>query len=503
MPCGKVSEIVTSLPAWYHPTVMRDAEPYTNVHRSTKSFKEQAIVSFVEAVERKLDVHVEYDRRDFPFGRTDLVGPVALADSLLRAGVISRYFPVSKFPDEPQIKLWSVRSSIPDESTTVPEGAGASWKSDIDALTASLAEALERFLWKHTDDYFRNRQVATPNELKRRGLPHIPPERFAAFSPAQRASRPELRLTPDTQLLWIESASLVTGRTTLVPAQTACGLNGYHPGQREALIRQRTSNGLATWPTQEGARLAGALEVIEREAFMIMWLNQFSLPRFTLSALAAQHQSISTVISVCARYRLTPHIVQLATDAPTYAICAVLEDQSGVGPKYTIGLKAHRSLVTAVEKAVLEALRPRIGIRARARTGASAVPTSKGEIGHYDRLEYWSTPAHADKLAFLIRGKETARLSAPWDTDSEAAHLDRIVSWCRDTGLEYVSVPLTHSKKNPTSFHVEIAIIPELQPIHLAERLFMHGGSRWKTVPMKLGLTPRATMFVDEPHPFA
>jgi ribosomal protein S12 methylthiotransferase accessory factor len=272
----------------------------------------------------------------------------------------------------------------------------------------------------------------------------------------------------------------------------------------ESLIRHRNTTGLATWPTQTGARLAGALEVIERDAYMIMWLNQLALPRISLESLRARSAALSEFLDTCARYRLKVHALQLLTDAPTHAVCVIVEDESGHVPRFSFGMKAHRSLTYAVEKATTEALRARFSCRRQDIAGKRwdhSVP--KSEVGHYDRILYWGLPENANKLEVLLRGKEVDVPLAEWENDTPEEHLKRIVSWCRDSGYECVSVSLGASKKNPTTWSIEMVVIPELQPMHLGEKFQQLGGERWKSVPRHFGMTPRAELFIDEPHPFA
>jgi ribosomal protein S12 methylthiotransferase accessory factor YcaO len=49
----------------------------------------------------------------------------------------------------------------------------------------------------------------------------------------------------------------------------------------------------------------------------------------------------------------------MITDAPTYAVCAVITDKTNNEPLVTIGMKAHPNKYIAAQKALLEALRIR------------------------------------------------------------------------------------------------------------------------------------------------
>jgi len=401
-------------------------------------------------------------------------------------------YPLPSLPDEPRIYTWLAQFREGEESRAL----GGSPTDDTLALTIALAEAQERHLWVFADDYFDDPTIATVPEMTPRRI--VDPRRFAGFSDAQRSENPSLTITDSSPFRWIRAYSHSDGKQVFVPAATVSRSSGARaPG--EPLIRRIISTGLATYPDRIEALLRGALEVIERDAYMIAWLNQLSLPRVDLSVFAAS-DTLAALLAQCTRYRLVPHAVKLMTDAPAHAVCVVLEDESGLPPRYAFGLKAHRSLSAAIEGALIEALRVRRGTRVR--LGNPDRPPRPQTIGHYDRHEYWSEGENHEKLAFFTKGRLATETAAPWEHDSPEEHWRRILSWCRERGYECFSVPLTRSRMNVTPWHIEMVVIPELQPIHYSENLPHIGGARLAEIPTRFGYTPCAP-FTAEPHPFA
>lgn len=473
--------------------------PFSEVHSSTRgTFKDKAIHSILSVLERKLGVTIVYDARQIGFSRPELLPAFELVRKLKRNGVITSLLSVPQLPDEPRLALWNAVCGDKQNSSV----GGGAWSNEADALTATLAEALERYIWLEERDYFVAPVRATHSAIHKYGA-SIAPERFVAFSPEQRRKNVRLKFDASSAFLWTRGVSLVTGKPTYVPAQTISAVESTEISG-EPLIRHRNTTGLATWPTQTGARLSGALEIIERDAYMIMWFNQLALPRINLKALCERNASLFEFVEACVRYRLKVHAIQLLTDAPTHAVCVIIEDESGHAPRFSFGLKAHRSLSHAVEKAMTESLRARFSYRRQAAAGKHwdpSIPVS--EIGHYDRILYWGVPEHAKKLERLVGGGEVDVPAAQWENGTAEEHLKQIVDWCRDSGYECVSVPLGTSKKNCTPWSIEMMVIPELQPMHLSEKLQQLGGERLKSVPRHFGMTPRAEPFTDEPHPFA
>ena len=78
----------------------------------------------------------------------------------------------------------------------------------------------------------------------------------------------------------------------------------------------------------------------------------------------------------------------------------------------------------------------------------------------------------------------------------------RINAWCRDKGYECISVSAGTSAANPTRWHVETVVMPDLQPTHLNESLRHLGGMRLQTIPKQFGCTALLEPFVGAPHPY-
>jgi ribosomal protein S12 methylthiotransferase accessory factor len=475
-----------------------DAVPYRD-SLSDSDAKKRALVAFTDLLERKLGVKIVKDLEEIPFSRPDLAEPLKTAALLKKYGVIKSFSATTQFPDLPPVKDWYAKINDP----TSHHVGGTSWDDDASAMYAAFSEALERYIWMTQDDYFVNPTMATVSEIAKKGL-YIAPQNFVGYSEERRKKSPELMLREDAEYLWIQGTSLTQGGRVYLPAQTVCGIRRKWPGgKNEPLIRPQITNGLATWPTRAGAQLAGALETIEREAYMIMWLNQMTMPRYTLMSLRALSPSLSRAIATCERYLFKIHVMQMPTDAPTHAVAVVMEDVNGNAPRFTLGLRAHTSLPIAVEKAMAEALRAQHIHKAWVMRGNSwDMNTPIEKIDHHGRLHYWGVPEHAKLLEFLIKGPEVTVEKKPWDNDSREEHLQRIVQWCREKNFDCISVPLTTSLKNPTPLHVEMMVIPQLHPTYLHESVQLLGGTRLQDVPKALGYTPRQKPFADRPHPF-
>jgi len=455
-----------------------------------------SIESFVRFMEKRLGASFVYDASRIPFGRSDLVELFEIAEKLRAAGVIRTYLKTYGFPDEPRLYQWHATCATPNRHIA----GGVSIEDDRAALTATLAESLERYVWLEMTDYFEEPRRATAGEALTNGNT-LDPERFAGYSNAQRRAHKRFTLSKQAAYLWTRGYSWTSKRPVWVPAQVVSGKYGGSNfcGQAvEPIIIAPITTGLATGPTREFALLNGALEVIERDAFMITWLNQLTPHRFNITALRAESKNLDWLLAACSRYRLRVDALRLPTDAPTYAVCAVVHDESGAAPSVTVGLKAHRNSARAIEGALLEALRMRQNVRLRPPFGDQP----KEKIVHLERTSYWAEGERYKDLAFLTKG-EIRSFEERWEKDTEREHLQRIIDWCRSRTYEFASVALTRSKKNVTSWHIEMVVIPELIPMHLNERFPYTNGARLKTVPKQFGFAALPEAYLERPHPFA
>ena len=251
--------------ARYDARMLIDAYPFRSTWDKirTSTTPSLAVQSFISFLEQRYGVRFLYRPSRFPLG-PDMEDIARIASILENNGIVRSISPVQSMCDEPPLVKWSAQCG-----TSRPHiSGGLSFANKRSALMSTLAEALERFLWYESDDYAKNPRHAKSNDIGKNG---ILPSRFAGYSAEQRMSAPRLNFDNSTSFLWIDSYSWTTRSLRPVPAQVIGARFARHVYKKEPLIRPSITTGLATWPTRTGAVLRGALEIIERDAFMIMW----------------------------------------------------------------------------------------------------------------------------------------------------------------------------------------------------------------------------------------
>ena len=151
-------------------------------------------------------------------------------------------------------------------------GIGGTGSSRAGAASAAVGEAIERYSATYVP--VERLVVASAREL---GDVAVAPGRFALFSARQhaRAGFPYRPFTVDTRIAWIEGREIATGRPALLPAELV--YLGRVP-RGEGSIGYATSSGLACGDTVEAALARALLEILERDAFMIVWASRLTLP---------------------------------------------------------------------------------------------------------------------------------------------------------------------------------------------------------------------------------
>ena len=449
-----------------------------------------ALRIFVETIESLSGGKFVIPAQSTLLGRAELAPLFELKRTLENKGMLKDTRPILSLPDEPRLYGWSTQFA-PTESA-----GGFSIRNECAALAAALAEGVERGTWYFERDFFRKEVYATSLELKK---PYLTPTRFAGFSNVQRTQNTPITFSPENTLLWITGYSWIQSAEIFVPAQIVSRAHAATAARNksEPRIRPSVTTGLATAPTRTEALARGVLEVIERDAYMISWLNQLTLPRIDMNELMVDNPSLAALVDSCVRYNLRVDFVRLLTDAPAYVLCAMISDGAHM-PALSIGLSAHAKASHAAEKALLEALQIRQSTRSLMKKKLDINPLKPTQS---ERAMYWATSEHLREVAFWIDAPKVKLTREAWENDTPAEHFARIRTWCVNRAYELVSVSLTHSKRNSTPWYIEFVIIPELQPMHLDERWPCVGGDRLLSVPRLLGYTPRRETF-SIPHPF-
>jgi ribosomal protein S12 methylthiotransferase accessory factor len=380
-------------------------------------------------------------------------------------------------------------------------GAGKGPTED-EAIAAAIGEAVERycaFQWDPARTF-----VARWEEV---ALAAISPPEFVLYSDAQYRSKGwrYRRWTEADETAWIHGSELPSARQIAVPASLVYLV---HPPPRvEDYFSSSTSNGLAAGSTLPRAILAALCELMERDAFLVAWMNR--LPAIELD-LPASGELAARLHRHYARFSVEIRAFVLPSDLPATTVAALSIDPHSGRPAHVVGLGCHPDPEVALRKALFELCQ---GRPAEARRYADKPP--HGRLTRYedvktldDHSAFLSMPEHFAEFQFLWRDGQLARIAdfANPSTGDAEQDLDHCVRSLTEAGHRVAWIDLTLPDIAESGIHAVRAVVTGLQPIHFGHGQERLGGQRLFELPVKLGLATRATS-VDElnpcPHPLA
>lgn len=414
------------------------------------------------------------------------------------------------FNDEPKILRFVVS---PDNKKFPVEGSagiGKSFSYQGKALIRALGEAIERMsLYLFADS--SNNLVASFEEMG--GEKAVDPSIFCGAtlstrkriqsSPAFRKNHPDLSLIFDkrTKFRWVKADSLLNKRKVCVPLQLVA--LGYTLIEKEPIIRFPITTGAAAGQSLRDALVRGILEIIERDAFMITWLNQ--LPPVMVDLHSAP-KNISRIIDRFSRYRLELYIFALPTDFKIPVLMGLAIDRSGGGPAVTISANASFDFCEAIEDVSADLLSSRSWQR---RTREEANFPDLSHLTLLNRSFYWWDIDKIKEVDFLFRGEKKTisdffdLFSSAFKQREIASRLSFLIKQLKVLNLDAYWVDVTSRELAYLKIPVVKVIVPKAQPLYVDECLPYFEGERLKSVPQKLGFRPGKSFFDIPPHPFA
>ena len=375
--------------------------------------------------------------------------------------------------------------------------AGGSGGSRAASRAAAIGEAVERYSGAAWPVHGLPRVSA-----RALGPAALDPARFSFFRPEQLATTrfPFVPFTPQIAIRWIEGFGVPDCRSVLLPAQLV--FLGQPPPD-EPLIAYATSNGLACGATPEEAILAGLLELVERDAFMIAWANRLSLPLLDWAG-------DPTLERIERRYLAPAGLRYAAVDASCFfgipVAFGVVHGPEGDAGRLGLGAAAAITIQEAVRKALAEAFWVQQGSRDLVRR-ADAIPRAEEIRDFDDHLLFYSDPSKLGLTAFLDAGEE--RRPTACVPPLPGAHLreqiESAATKLAERGVSLYAADVTTPNVREVGLSVARVLSPELCPldvIHLARFL---GPRRLFHAAHELGLRdePLSIETVNhDPHPF-
>jgi ribosomal protein S12 methylthiotransferase accessory factor len=422
-------------------------------------------------------------------------------------GIIKHFELVTKSPGEPAIPYtfgvtlsnhrFYTKESGDNETCS---GKGTSLK---DAEISALGEGVERY----SGACFRKEEIHYAAYQELQG-PKFHPEKLVLYAPEQYRHVECSPFDTNASMGWSKAYSLVNSCSVEVPS-IAVFMN-YQTGSPAEYICSVSSNGLAAGATLLNAILSAALEVIERDAFLITWYNELTCQK--IDALTHPQKDVVDYCRSYMRRGVEMQLYRQPTDFPVHVFMGVGYQPSGSkGPCMVVGLGADFDPVKAARGALLEIGQVRPALKLRLKLPETqkrmaellACPSDVKTLEDHSLL--YASPDSAHAFAFLFQ-----RPAEPftWESSptSSKEQLHTLVEFLKNKQSDLVYYNLTPPDMEKLGLYTARVLIPDMQPIHFGEKNIRLGGSRLYRLPRELGLKSTVTLpgeLNKNPHPLA
>jgi ribosomal protein S12 methylthiotransferase accessory factor len=408
--------------------------------------------------------------------------------------------------DEPRMHVQSsrageVRRVLPELSTSSRaqiSGAGSGLNMEQCALP-SLGEALERY----SVGVFSKAQfiTRTANELKAEALDLDTIPRCSD----RELAHPKCSLRcPDKKapIRWIRGLSLLDGRPVFLPVVMVHLHAGFINPQERFWFP--ISTGCAGHISFERALLSAVLEIIERDALSVLWLQKLALPRIEVDVIPA------SLAPYWERYQasseeLEYYLFNATTDLGVPVIYGLQRSPANKRLTTLVSCSAALDPVEAVIKVIRDMAACRIANRA-----PKPIPDSWDDfMAIFHGATYMAQAEQAHAFSFLVdSGRKQALSSIPAASaashEDDRARLRTILDILFQAQLEVYAVDLTTDEALRSGVRVVRVLIPGLQPVGFHYRSRYLGHSRLYEAPKKMGYKVNAEEELNMwPQPFA
>jgi ribosomal protein S12 methylthiotransferase accessory factor len=306
---------------------------------------------------------------------------------------------------------------------------------------------------------------------------------------------------PDTRapIRWVRGLSLADGRPVHLPAvMVFLSAGAALPGERICLP---ITTGCAAHTSYERALVSGLLEVIERDAISLTWLQKLPLPRLDIDVVP------SPLVPCWERYeRSSPELEYLFLDATTDlgipTVYGIQIARASEEVRTLVACAADFDPARAVAKVICDMASGRLTFRQ-----ARPVPDDWDRFSEvHHGAAFMARADQAQAFDFLLRSNQTRALSrmARLDAADDVAALRLVLDRLRRRELEAFAADVSSDEALRAGLRVIRALVPGLQPLSFHYRARYLGHPRLYDAPRAMGHAVRQELQVNHwPQPFS
>lgn len=412
-----------------------------------------------------------------------------------KLGIIREFRRGHNQPFDPRIVSYSGTTCDPrafsdDALLHQAGGAGLDW---MPAFLATIGEGVERY----GSGFYRKDFLvrSTARALREAGREIVGPDDLALFHPEQykREGFPFAPFTEDLEIYWESMRDLATGEDVLCPAVCV-----YMPFRADPVfISEQISTGFAAHGDPVRAALGGLFEVVERDSFMIAWMNQLPLRKLRLSG------ALGDLVSSVVPEHFKVHLLDMTTDTGLPSVLGVMRGEHDFGPFIAVCAATRFTMFEAARKTLIEL--------------CQSIPYYRSLVDDdrsFERFEDVRT--FADHGVFYIKRPDLAGVFDPWieapqeievpyEADPEPLHqLNEVVRRFSRQKRRILVRDKTTPDLEGAGFSLQRVVIPGMIHLNGDYSAYFLGGARLYDAPQLMGHDVQRTFETINklPHPF-
>lgn len=282
---------------------------------------------------------------------------------------------------------------------------------------------------------------------------------------------------------WVSVYDYFADERVQIPSQLVY-VPSYSTG---TFIRSPISTGAACHLSPKRAFTAGLLEAVERDAFMIHYLNQIPGQEITIDWARQRNAIVEHVKD----FQFEIQLLYLQVDIPVHVVLCILTDPEL--SYFQLGLNAGFELEATAFDALIESFQGRHWLRTED-TAPEEVSTIE------ERAAFWRSRDSDTGIEHWTDATEV-----PTADVRSVDTVEELLEELRSKDMDLFVRELTTPDIKEHEFTVLKSIVPQLEPLYLDEAFRHVGGERLYDAPVTAGLLqqPRSRDELnDVPHPF-
>ncbi len=314
---------------------------------------------------------------------------------------------------------------------------------------------------------------------------------------------------PELPIDWVWGYSFLQERPILVAESLAY----YSTGKGDDFVNE-SSNGCALGGSLEEAVLFAILEVVERDAFLMMWYAQLPVPR--LDAFSSGDKQLQLMIErlrAVSGYNL--HLYNMTMENGIPSICALAKNSKEQGVNLVCAAGSHPDPVRAAKSAIHELAGMLPYLNQIYETNVEDYKLMYQDSSLVQRMEHhsmlYSLPQAEERLEFLLdkdRPLQSFDDAFPRKTESAdpTAELKAVLEIFKRLQLEVIVVDQSTPETLRNGLYCVKVLIPGMLPMTFGHSFVrITGLERVLRIPMELGYAKQPLTLErlnPHPHPF-